>query len=64
MIGNPPWEGINFKSAEFFGRFDPSYSLLKRADVTNYGVLWPAVSWADDAVGSRGDFRRWFAALV
>lgn len=33
MIGNPPWEGITFKSAEFFGRFDPSYSLLpKRGD--------------------------------
>jgi hypothetical protein len=32
MIGNPPWEGITFKSAEFYGRFDPSYSLLKRAD--------------------------------
>lgn len=33
MIGNPPWEGITFKSAEFYGRFDPSYSLLpKRGD--------------------------------
>ncbi|NEA95400.1 N-6 DNA methylase [Actinospica acidiphila] len=29
MIGNPPWEGITFKSAEFYGRFDPSYSLLR-----------------------------------
>ena len=29
LIGNPPWEGINFKAAEFYGRFDPSYSLLK-----------------------------------
>ncbi|MEU9155751.1 N-6 DNA methylase [Streptomyces sp. NPDC048417] len=30
MIGNPPWEGITFKSAEFYGRFDPSYVLLKK----------------------------------
>ncbi|KAA9374847.1 N-6 DNA methylase [Microbispora cellulosiformans] len=30
MIGNPPWEGITFKAAEFYGRFDPSYSLLKK----------------------------------
>ncbi|MFJ9327351.1 Eco57I restriction-modification methylase domain-containing protein [Streptomyces sp. NPDC101230] len=30
MIGNPPWEGITFKSAEFYGRFDPSYALLKK----------------------------------
>ncbi len=29
VIGNPPWEGINFKPAEFFGRFDPSYAFLK-----------------------------------
>ncbi|MEU9889116.1 N-6 DNA methylase [Sphaerisporangium sp. NPDC051011] len=32
MIGNPPWEGITFKAAEFYGRFDPSYSLLKKKD--------------------------------
>ncbi|SCF20283.1 Methyltransferase domain-containing protein [Micromonospora haikouensis] len=32
IIGNPPWEGILFKSAEFYGRFDPKYSLLKRGD--------------------------------
>ncbi|MFE2390547.1 Eco57I restriction-modification methylase domain-containing protein [Streptomyces althioticus] len=32
MIGNPPWEGIAFKSAEFYGRFDPSYALLKKKD--------------------------------
>ncbi|WP_406484936.1 Eco57I restriction-modification methylase domain-containing protein [Streptomyces sp. NBC_01563] len=30
MLGNPPWEGITFKAAEFYGRFDPSYSLLKK----------------------------------
>ena len=29
IIGNPPWEGINFKPAELFGRFDPSYALLR-----------------------------------
>ncbi|MEV8071692.1 N-6 DNA methylase [Streptomyces pseudogriseolus] len=32
MLGNPPWEGITFKSAEFYGRFDPAYSLLKKKD--------------------------------
>ncbi|HEU5159279.1 MAG TPA: N-6 DNA methylase [Streptosporangiaceae bacterium] len=32
MVGNPPWEGITFKAAEFYGRFDPSYSLLKKKD--------------------------------
>ncbi len=32
IIGNPPWEGVTFKSAEFFGRFDPSYTLLKKKD--------------------------------
>ncbi|MEU8202921.1 N-6 DNA methylase [Streptosporangium sp. NPDC049046] len=32
MIGNPPWESITFKAAEFYGRFDPSYSLLKKKD--------------------------------
>lgn len=32
MIGNPPWEGITFKAAEFYGRFDPSYSLLKKKE--------------------------------
>ncbi|GAA3496705.1 hypothetical protein GCM10019016_038060 [Streptomyces prasinosporus] len=32
MLGNPPWEGITFKSAEFYGRFDPSYSLLKKKE--------------------------------
>ncbi|TDE25151.1 N-6 DNA methylase [Actinomadura sp. 6K520] len=30
VIGNPPWEGITFKAAEFYGRFDSSYSLLKK----------------------------------
>lgn len=30
MIGNPPWEGITFKAAEFYARFDPGYSLLRR----------------------------------
>ncbi|MCX5303183.1 N-6 DNA methylase [Streptomyces sp. NBC_00160] len=30
MIGNPPWEGITFKAAEFYGRFDPSYAFLKK----------------------------------
>lgn len=30
VIGNPPWEGITFKAAEFFGRFDPAYTFLKR----------------------------------
>ena len=29
IIGNPPWEGITFKAAEFYGRFDPSYALLR-----------------------------------
>ena len=29
LIGNPPWEGITFKAAEFYGRFDPSYALLR-----------------------------------
>lgn len=29
MIGNPPWEGITFKAAEFYGRFDPTYTLLR-----------------------------------
>jgi hypothetical protein len=29
MIGNPPWEGITFKAAEFYGRFDPTYALVK-----------------------------------
>ncbi|AJE81745.1 restriction/modification enzyme [Streptomyces albus] len=32
LIGNPPWEGITFKSAEFYSRFDPSYTLLKKKD--------------------------------
>lgn len=32
MLGNPPWEGITFKAAEFYGRFDPSYALLKKKD--------------------------------
>ncbi|MFF3242352.1 Eco57I restriction-modification methylase domain-containing protein [Streptomyces sp. NPDC002870] len=32
MLGNPPWEGITFKAAEFYGRFDPSYVLLKKKD--------------------------------
>ncbi|MGW1053038.1 Eco57I restriction-modification methylase domain-containing protein [Streptomyces sp. NPDC002521] len=32
LIGNPPWEGITFKAAEFYGRFDPSYILLKKKD--------------------------------
>ncbi|MEU9939110.1 Eco57I restriction-modification methylase domain-containing protein [Streptomyces lavendulae] len=32
LIGNPPWEGITFKAAEFYGRFDPSYTLLKKKD--------------------------------
>ncbi|MFI7131329.1 Eco57I restriction-modification methylase domain-containing protein [Nonomuraea sp. NPDC050153] len=32
MIGNPPWEGITFKAAEFYGRFDPAYSLLRKKD--------------------------------
>ncbi|MFJ6529987.1 Eco57I restriction-modification methylase domain-containing protein [Streptomyces longwoodensis] len=32
MIGNPPWEGITFKAAEFYGRFDPSYSLIKKKE--------------------------------
>ncbi|MER8219002.1 N-6 DNA methylase [Streptomyces sp. NPDC094143] len=31
IIGNPPWEGIAFKAAEFYGQFDPSYALLKKA---------------------------------
>lgn len=30
LIGNPPWEGITFKSSEFYGRFDPSYALLRK----------------------------------
>ncbi|GAA2455840.1 hypothetical protein GCM10010191_88880 [Actinomadura vinacea] len=30
VIGNPPWEAITFKAAEFYGRFDPSYSLLRK----------------------------------
>lgn len=29
MIGNPPWEAITFKAAEFYGRFDPGYTLLR-----------------------------------
>jgi len=29
IIGNPPWEGITFKAAEFYGRFDPSYAILR-----------------------------------
>ncbi|MGW4330556.1 Eco57I restriction-modification methylase domain-containing protein [Nocardia sp. NPDC004573] len=29
MIGNPPWESITFKAAEFYGRFDPEYTLLR-----------------------------------
>ncbi|MER5338847.1 N-6 DNA methylase [Streptomyces mirabilis] len=32
LLGNPPWEGITFKAAEFYGRFDPSYALLKKKD--------------------------------
>ncbi|MGA5556188.1 Eco57I restriction-modification methylase domain-containing protein [Streptomyces lavendulocolor] len=32
IIGNPPWEGVTFKSAEFYGRFDPSYALIKKKD--------------------------------
>jgi hypothetical protein len=32
IVGNPPWEGITFKAAEFFGRFDPSYALLRTKD--------------------------------
>lgn len=32
MIGNPPWEGITFKAAEFYGRFDPAYTLIKGND--------------------------------
>ncbi|MFE3375801.1 Eco57I restriction-modification methylase domain-containing protein [Streptomyces anulatus] len=32
IIGNPPWEGITFKATEFYGRFDPSYTLLKKKD--------------------------------
>lgn len=32
MIGNPPWEAITFKAAEFYGRFDPSYSVIKTKD--------------------------------
>ncbi|MFH9174046.1 Eco57I restriction-modification methylase domain-containing protein [Streptomyces albogriseolus] len=32
ILGNPPWEGITFKAAEFYGRFDPSYTLLKKKD--------------------------------
>ncbi|MFJ1816700.1 Eco57I restriction-modification methylase domain-containing protein [Streptomyces sp. NPDC088139] len=32
LIGNPPWEGITFKATEFYGRFDPSYTLLKKKD--------------------------------
>ncbi|MGW6789179.1 Eco57I restriction-modification methylase domain-containing protein [Streptomyces chartreusis] len=32
MLGNPPWEGVTFKAAEFYGRFDPSYALLKKKD--------------------------------
>ncbi|MFC8419459.1 Eco57I restriction-modification methylase domain-containing protein [Streptomyces sp. NPDC057236] len=32
ILGNPPWEGITFKAAEFYGRFDPSYALLKKKD--------------------------------
>jgi hypothetical protein len=49
IIGNPPWENVVFRDKEFYGRFDPSYALLKgkeekrqrrsildqRADVTN-----------------------------
>ena len=29
IIGNPPWEAITFKAGEFYGRFDPSYALLR-----------------------------------
>ncbi|MGW4891006.1 Eco57I restriction-modification methylase domain-containing protein [Kitasatospora sp. NPDC004240] len=32
VLGNPPWEAITFKAAEFYGRFDPSYGLLKKKD--------------------------------
>ena len=34
-----------------------------RCRVKRAGVLWPVLSWADDAVGSRLDVRRWFAAF-
>lgn len=29
IVGNPPWEGVTFKAAEFYGRFDPSYAFLR-----------------------------------
>ncbi|MGI8810546.1 MAG: Eco57I restriction-modification methylase domain-containing protein [Acidimicrobiales bacterium] len=29
IVGNPPWEGVTFKAAEFYGRFDPTYAFLR-----------------------------------
>jgi hypothetical protein len=29
ILGNPPWEGITFKQAEFFPRFDPAFAFAR-----------------------------------
>lgn len=64
IIGNPPWEGITFKAAEFYGRFDPSYALLKaksdklqrQADLTSQPDIAEARQLEDRKLGGVKSF--------
>ncbi|GAB3453816.1 Eco57I restriction-modification methylase domain-containing protein [Actinophytocola sediminis] len=64
MIGNPPWEGITFKAAEFYGRFDPGYTLLRgkaeKQARQDHLLTRPDVLGAKDRDTAQLDGVKWF----